>query len=76
MKTTIHPEYREITVTCTSCGNTFKTGSTLAGDLSVEACSKCHPFFAGNPKLHDTTGRIDRFRNRYASTRSEIRPDA
>ncbi len=28
MKAAIHPEYKEITVSCT-CGNTFKTSSTL-----------------------------------------------
>ena len=46
MKAAIHPDYREITVTCT-CGNTFKTSSTLGQDLQVEVCSNCHPFYTG-----------------------------
>ncbi|EQD41075.1 Ribosomal protein L31, partial [mine drainage metagenome] len=55
MKAAIHPEYREITVTCT-CGNTFKTGSTLDHDLQVEVCSSCHPFYTGKQKIVDTGG--------------------
>ena len=35
MKTDIHPKYAEMTVRC-SCGNTFTTNSTRAGDLTVE----------------------------------------
>lgn len=66
MKTDIHPEYANIQVTC-SCGNTFETKSTLCNDLSVEVCSKCHPFYTGKQKILDTGGRVDRFRKRYAN---------
>ncbi len=65
MKDTGHPEYTQITVTCT-CGNTFKTGSTLAKDLGVEVCSACHPFYTGKQKMLDTAGRVDKFRKKYA----------
>jgi large subunit ribosomal protein L31 len=64
MKPGIHPEYNEITVTC-ACGETFKTHSTKKGDLHVEICSACHPFFTGKQKLVDTAGRVDRFNKRY-----------
>lgn len=64
MKSEIHPEYSAINVTCT-CGNTFETKSTLCKDLSVEVCSKCHPFYTGKQKMLDTGGRVDRFRKRY-----------
>ena len=67
MKDSIHPEYKEITVSCT-CGNTFKTRSTLAQDLQVEVCSNCHPFYTGKQKILDTAGRVDKFRKKYAST--------
>ncbi len=50
MKPGIHPEYKEITVTC-ACGETFKTRSTRKGDLHIEICSACHPFFTGKQKL-------------------------
>jgi large subunit ribosomal protein L31 len=66
MKEAIHPEYKEITVTCT-CGNTFKTASTLGHDLNVEVCSSCHPFYTGKQKIVDTAGRVDKFRKKYAA---------
>ena len=64
MKTDIHPEYVEVTVTCV-CGNSFKTRSTMGKDFNVEICSECHPFFTGKQKLVDTAGRVDRFRKKY-----------
>jgi large subunit ribosomal protein L31 len=63
MKTNIHPEYVEATVTC-ACGNTFKVGSTKA-QLKVDVCSKCHPFFTGTQRILDTAGRVERFNRRY-----------
>jgi large subunit ribosomal protein L31 len=65
MKDGIHPEYKEITVTC-SCGNTFHTRSTLGHDLQIEVCSNCHPFYTGKQKIVDTGGRVDKFRKKYA----------
>ena len=65
MKVDIHPDYSELNVTC-SCGNTFKTRSTLNGELHLEVCSQCHPFYTGTQKIMDTAGRVDKFRRRYA----------
>jgi large subunit ribosomal protein L31 len=65
MKSGIHPEYKQITVTC-SCGNAFQTRSTLGQDLQIEVCSNCHPFYTGKQKIVDTGGRVDRFRKKYA----------
>jgi len=64
MKADIHPEYQEISVSCT-CGNSFKTRSTLGHDLHLEVCSACHPFFTGKQKMLDTAGRVDKFRQKY-----------
>jgi large subunit ribosomal protein L31 len=64
MKSGIHPEYAEIEVTC-SCGNTFKTRSTLGKELHLEVCSACHPFYTGQQKIVDTAGRVDKFRRKY-----------
>ena len=66
MKAGIHPDYKEITVTCT-CGNTFETRSTIGHDLQVEVCSNCHPFYTGKQKIVDTGGRVDKFRKKYAT---------
>ena len=66
MKASVHPEYTEMTVSC-SCGNTFSTRSTLAQNLQVEVCSSCHPFYTGKQKMLDTAGRVDKFRKKYAA---------
>ncbi|MCH8299490.1 MAG: 50S ribosomal protein L31 [Candidatus Marinimicrobia bacterium] len=63
MKKDIHPEYTLSTVSC-ACGNTFQTRST-AGDLHVEICSACHPFFTGKQKLVDSAGRVEKYRQKY-----------
>ena len=66
MKADTHPKYTEISVIC-SCGNTFKTGSTMGQDLHIEVCSSCHPFYTGKQKILDTAGRVDKFRRKYAT---------
>ncbi|MEA3364985.1 MAG: 50S ribosomal protein L31 [Candidatus Hydrogenedentes bacterium] len=63
MKKGIHPEYKHARVTC-ACGNTFETRSTK-GDINVEICSKCHPFYTGKQKFVDSEGRVDRFNRKY-----------
>ncbi|MGE0010204.1 MAG: 50S ribosomal protein L31 [Candidatus Babeliales bacterium] len=63
MKTGIHPELHEVTITC-ACGNAITTRSTMK-DVTVTLCSKCHPFFTGEQKFVDTAGRIEKFQARY-----------
>ncbi|MCY4545844.1 MAG: 50S ribosomal protein L31 [Gemmatimonadetes bacterium] len=63
MKSGIHPEYKEITVSC-ACGNTFKTRSTI-DTIHVEICSACHPFYTGKQKMVDSAGRVERFNRKY-----------
>jgi large subunit ribosomal protein L31 len=63
MKQGIHPEYKTTVVTC-ACGSTFETRST-AGDLKVEICSACHPFFTGKQKLVDSAGRVEKYLKKY-----------
>ena len=63
MKEGIHPNY-ELTKITFVCGNVIETRSTK-GDIKVEICSKCHPFFTGKQKLVDTGGRVDRFKKRF-----------
>jgi large subunit ribosomal protein L31 len=67
LKTEIHPTYDDTHVTC-SCGNTFTTRSTKPGEMHVEPCNECHPFFTGKQKLVDTGGRVERFQRRYGKT--------
>lgn len=66
MKQGIHPEYVMTEVTCT-CGNHFMTRSTMtSGQMRVDVCSACHPFYTGKQKILDTGGRVARFEARYA----------
>ena len=67
MKTEIHPQYDKTTVTC-SCGNTFETRSTKPGDMRIELCNECHPFFTGKQKVVDAGGRVERFQRRYGKS--------
>lgn len=69
MKKDLHPKYnKNLKITC-SCGNTFVTGSTLDQDtLTVELCSKCHPFYTGEQKIVDTENVVKRFEDRAQKT--------
>jgi len=63
MKDGIHPPYRMAKVSC-ACGNIFETRSAV-GDIKVEICSVCHPFYTGKQKLIDTAGRVEKYYRRY-----------
>jgi len=63
MKPNIHPTwYSEANVVC-ACGNTWKTGATVA-ELRTDICSACHPFYTGEQRIVDTEGQVDRFNKR------------
>ncbi|AEF05364.1 50S ribosomal protein L31 [Alteromonas sp. KS69] len=66
MKDGIHPEYAEMTATC-SCGNVMKIRSTLGKDINLDVCSACHPFYTGKQRNVDTGGRVDRFKKRFGA---------
>jgi large subunit ribosomal protein L31 len=63
MKESIHPAwFPEATVVC-ACGNTWKTGATIA-EIRTDICSACHPFYTGEQRIVDTEGQVDRFLKR------------
>ena len=65
MKKEGHPTYNEeMTVTCVTCGNTFKSGSVL-NEIRVDTCSNCHPFYTGKQRFAQTDGRVGRFMKKY-----------
>ncbi len=68
MQKGIHPNYEKTEIRC-ACGNVVETRSTKS-NISVEVCSKCHPFYTGNQKLVDTGGRVARFENRLKMAKS------
>lgn len=63
MKEGIHPKYVESIIKC-ACGNEIRTKS-VKKEISVEICSRCHPFFTGKQKLIDSAGRVERFQKKY-----------
>ena len=67
MKTDIHPNYQEISTTC-SCGNVLPVMSTLKDSLSLDVCSKCHPFYTGKQKMLDSGGRVKKFQDRFGAS--------
>jgi len=61
----IHPDYVDTNVVC-SCGNSFTTRSTVkSGNIHVEVCSACHPFYTGKQKIMDVGGRVEKFERRF-----------
>ena len=64
MKEKIHPKFYNDAVVMCACGNRFTTGSTKK-ELKDEVCSNCHPYFTGERRIMDTTGRVERFKKRY-----------
>jgi large subunit ribosomal protein L31 len=67
MKTDIHPNYQEISTTC-SCGNVLPVMSTLKDNLSLDVCSKCHPFYTGKQKMLDSGGRVKKFQDKFGAS--------
>ena len=63
MKTEIHPDYVQATVSC-ACGQTWKIKSTRK-EAKVGICASCHPFYTGTQKSADVEGRIEAFRRKY-----------
>ena len=74
MRENIHPAYPSAKVHC-ACGATWETRSTH-GDLHLDICSNCHPFFTGRQKLIDTEGRVERFTKKFGAQTSESRRQA
>lgn len=82
MKKGIHPNYRPVVFKDTSANFAFLTRSCVeTGDTitwtdgkeyplyKVEISSASHPFFTGKMKLVDTTGRVQKFQDRYKNTK-------
>ena len=68
MKADIHPTYFEKVIATCACGAKYEVGSTK-DVISVEICSACHPFYTGQDKVLDTTGRVDKFKKRMAAVK-------
>ena len=63
MKKGIHPTYNKVSVTCTTCGNVFESGS-ISKEIRIDTCSNCHPFYTGEQKFGQAAGQVDKFNKR------------
>ena len=66
MKKNLHPKLVACKIIC-ACGTIHKTFS-VNPEIHVEICSKCHPFYTGENKFIDATGRVERFKQRMKKT--------
>jgi len=79
MRKEIHPkDYRVVVFKDMSNGTTFYSKSTVPSKekikmddgkeyplIKLEISNTSHPFYTGKMKLVDSTGRVDKFMNRY-----------
>ena len=79
MKAGIHPEYRDVVFQDVTSDFKILTRSTLSSKettkwedgneyplVKIDISSATHPFYTGQNKVMDTSGRIDKFKKRYA----------
>ncbi len=80
MKDEIHPNYRDVVFADLQTGNKFITRSTLNSRETIEmdgktyplfkcdVTSESHPFYTGAQTRIVETGRVEKFRARFART--------
>lgn len=79
MKKDVHPSgYRQVVFEDIASGAAFLIGSTITTTevttfegkeypkVNVEISSKSHPFYTGEDRMLDKTGRVERFKQRAA----------
>ena len=78
MKADIHPEYRDVVFQDVTSDFKILSRSTLSSKetvkwedgneyplIKLDISSASHPFYTGQHKVMDTSGRIDKFQKRY-----------
>ncbi|MGB6242488.1 MAG: type B 50S ribosomal protein L31 [Castellaniella sp.] len=85
MKEGIHPEYREVVFLDLQTGNKFISRSSLSARETTEidgksyplfkcdVTSESHPFYTGAQTRIVETGRVEKFRVRFARTAGTIK---
>ncbi len=63
----MHPEYTEVSAKCIF-GMVLTINSVLKEGISIDVCSRCHPFYTGKQKSLDAGGRVERYRKRFGSS--------
>ncbi|MBV6271469.1 type B 50S ribosomal protein L31 [Alcaligenaceae bacterium CGII-47] len=85
MKEGIHPEYRDVVFLDQQTGNKFISRSTLNSREKIEidgtsyplfkcdVTSESHPFYTGAQTRIVETGRVEKFRARFARTAGTVK---
>lgn len=85
MKAEIHPEVREVIFQDGSTGKRFKilssakTRETVTVDgqeyplLRCDVTSASHPFYTGQQRILDTTGRVEKFGSKFGGAMDKLR---
>jgi large subunit ribosomal protein L31 len=85
MKKNTHPEYHEVVFLDQQTGGTFITRSTLHSRETIEIDGKTlplfkceltkdsHPFYTGEQTRKVETGRVEKFRTRFARTAGTVK---
>lgn len=81
MKKGIHPNYRPVVFQDAAANFSFLTSSTVHTTETIkwedgneyplyklEISSASHPYFTGKMKFLDTTGRVEKFQNKYKNS--------
>jgi large subunit ribosomal protein L31 len=88
MKKGIHPNYRPVVFQDAAANFAFLTRSCVETDETIkwtdgkeyplyklEISSASHPFFTGKMKLVDTTGRVQKFQDKYKNSKYGAKKD-
>lgn len=86
MKKDIHPDnYRPVIFKDTASGEEFLLSSTIECEetgtfegkeyplCQIEISSASHPFYTGQEKVLDTTGRVERFKARMEKAQADVK---
>jgi large subunit ribosomal protein L31 len=89
MKKGVHPNYRPVVFLDAAANFSFLTGSTVQTTETIkwedgneyplyklEISSASHPYFTGKMKFLDTTGRVEKFQNKYKNSAYGKKADA
>lgn len=68
MRKNTHPEYQDTVIICNTCKTEYKLGATV-GDIKVELCANCHPFYTGKQMLVDTDNLVDKFNKKLSAAK-------
>lgn len=71
MKKNIHPKCAKVNIKC-NCGNVFELFLALdVNHLNIEVCNECHPFYTGQQKIIDVSGRVDSFYKKFGKLKND-----